>query len=134
MGSFDRPCGKRVGLIGTGSTATQIITNLAGKVSRLSVFQRTPQWVFPVKDTPNPWWQQLAFKLSGAHWGRYYRQLRDETEARGKATTGSAEARQARDQVCHDALAAIRDPELRRKLTPNYEVGCKRSGVLRRLL
>ena len=118
--------GKRVGLIGTGSTATQIITALAGRVSRLTVFQRTPQWVYPVKDTPNPWWQKLAFKFSGVRWQRYYRQLRDETEARGKATTGSAAARLARDQVCHDALAAIHDPELRRKLTPTYEVGCKR--------
>jgi cation diffusion facilitator CzcD-associated flavoprotein CzcO len=118
--------GKRIGLIGTGSTATQIITTLARRVSRLSVFQRTPQWVYPVKDTPNPWWQKLAFSFSGKRWSRYYTQLRDETEARGRATTGSAEARAARDQVCHDALAAIRDPELRRKLTPNYEVGCKR--------
>lgn len=118
--------GKRIGLIGTGSTATQIITTLAPRVSRLCVFQRTPQWVYPVKDTPIPWWQKLAFQLSADRWTRYYRQLRDETEARGKATTGSAEARRARDQVCHDALAAIRDPELRRKLTPDYEVGCKR--------
>jgi cation diffusion facilitator CzcD-associated flavoprotein CzcO len=118
--------GKRVGLIGTGSTATQIITTLAGTVSRLSVFQRTPQWVFPVKNTPTAWWRRVAFHLFGSHWQRYYRQLRDETEARGKATTGSAEARRLRDKVCHDALAAIHDPQLRAKLTPDYEVGCKR--------
>jgi cation diffusion facilitator CzcD-associated flavoprotein CzcO len=118
--------GKRVGLIGTGSTATQIITALADTVSRLSVFQRTPQWVFPVKNTPNPWWRRLAFQIFGARWKQYYLQLRDETEARGKATTGSAEARRQRDQVCHDALAAIGDADLRAKLTPSYEVGCKR--------
>lgn len=118
--------GKRVGLIGTGSTATQVITALAGKVPALKVFQRTAQWVYPVKNTPNPWWRRLAFRLSGAHWKRYYLQLQSETEERGKATTGSAAARAARDQVCHDMLASIRDPELRRKLTPDYEVGCKR--------
>ena len=118
--------GKRVGLIGTGSTATQVITALAGTVPALTVFQRTPQWVFPVKNTPNPWWRRLAFRLSPSHWKRYFRQLESETEARGKATTGSAEARAARDQVCIDALASLRDPELRRKLTPDYEVGCKR--------
>jgi cation diffusion facilitator CzcD-associated flavoprotein CzcO len=118
--------GKRVGLIGTGSTATQIITSLADRVSRLSVFQRTPQWVFPVKNTPTPWWRRVAFHLFGSQWTRYHLQLRDETEARGKATTGSAEARRQRDQVCHDALASIQDPELRAKLTPTYEVGCKR--------
>ena len=118
--------GKRVGLIGTGSTATQIITSLASEVARLSVFQRTPQWVFPVKNSATPWWRRLAFLLSGKHWTRYYLQLRGETEARGKATTGSTEARRLRDQVCHDALAAIGDPALRAKLTPDYEVGCKR--------
>ena len=118
--------GKRIGLIGTGSTATQVITALAGEVPALTVFQRTPQWVYPVKNTPNPWWRRLAFRLSPAHWKRYFLQLESETEARGKATTGSAEARAARDQVCIDALASLRDPELRRKLTPDYEVGCKR--------
>jgi cation diffusion facilitator CzcD-associated flavoprotein CzcO len=118
--------GKRVGLIGTGSTATQIIRALAGEGASLTVFQRTPQWVFPVADTPNPWWRRLAFRLSKSYWQRYYLQLQSETEARGRATTGSEEARAARDQVCHDRLAAISDPELRRKLTPDYEVGCKR--------
>jgi cation diffusion facilitator CzcD-associated flavoprotein CzcO len=117
---------KRVGVIGTGSSSTQIVTALAGKVAKLSVFQRTAQWVFPVKDTPNPWWQRLGFWFSRGRWERYYRQLRSETEARGKAATSSEEGRKARDQVCFDALASIRDPELRAKLTPDYEVGCKR--------
>ncbi|MEY4159556.1 MAG: hypothetical protein RLZZ136_177 [Pseudomonadota bacterium] len=117
---------KRVGLVGTGSTATQIITKLAGAVPALTVFQRTPQWVFPVKNTPNPWWRRLAFRLSPRLWKRYFLQLQSETEARGKATIGDNAARAARDQVCIDMLATIRDPELRRKLTPDYAVGCKR--------
>lgn len=118
--------GKRVGLIGTGSTATQIVTALARRVERLSVFQRTAQWVYPVTDTPNPLWKRIAFALSPARRWAYYLQLRNETEARGKAATSSAEGRAARDKVVFDALAAIRDPELRAKLTPDYEVGCKR--------
>lgn len=118
--------GKRVGVIGTGSSSTQIVTALAGKVERLSVFQRTAQWVFPVKDTPNSLWTRLGFWFSEKRWKRYYLQLRSETEARGKAATSSEEGRKARDQVCFDALASIRDPELRAKLTPDYAVGCKR--------
>jgi cation diffusion facilitator CzcD-associated flavoprotein CzcO len=118
--------GRRVGVIGTGSSATQIVTALSGKVARLAVFQRTAQWVFPVKDTPNPWWRRLGFCLSRKRWERYYTQLRSETEARGKAATSSEEGRKARDQVCFDALASIQDPALRAKLTPDYEVGCKR--------
>ena len=118
--------GKRIGVIGTGSSATQIVTALSGKVAKLSLFQRTAQWVFPVKDTPNPWWRRLAFWFSPKRWQRYYLQLRSETEARGKAATSSEEGRKARDQVCYDALNTIRDHTLRAKLTPDYAVGCKR--------
>lgn len=118
--------GKRIGVIGTGSSSTQIVTALAGKVERLSVFQRTAQWVLPVKDTPNSFWTRMGFWLSAKRWKRYYLQLRSETEARGKAATSTEEGRRARDQVCYDALASIRDPELRAKLTPDYAVGCKR--------
>ena len=118
--------GKRIGVIGTGSTATQVITALADQVPALTVFQRTPQWVFPVSNTRYSWWQRLAFRLSGSYWKRYFLQLQSETEARGKATTGSGEARAARDQVCHDRLAGLADTQLRRKLTPDYAVGCKR--------
>lgn len=118
--------GKRIGVIGTGSTATQIVAALAGEVSSLKLFQRTPQWVFPVQDTPIPWWRRLAFRASRSYSDRYYYTLRSQTEARGRAATGDAKARAARDQQCHDALATVKDPELRAKLTPDYAVGCKR--------
>ena len=118
--------GKRLGVIGTGSTATQIVASCAGKVRQLKLFQRTAQWVYPLPDTPVPWWKRLLFRLSPVHARRYYYTLRAQTEARGKAAIGDPVARAARDQVCFDALAGVRDPELRRKLTPDYEVGCKR--------
>jgi cation diffusion facilitator CzcD-associated flavoprotein CzcO len=82
--------------------------------------------VFPVQDTPVPWWKRLALRLSPAYARRHYLTLRSQTEARGKAATGDRAARAARDKLCHDALGAVRDPALRAKLTPDYEVGCKR--------
>ena len=118
--------GKRVGLIGTGSTATQIVASSAAAVDRLTIFQRTPQWVYTLPNTPIPWWRRALFRLSPGRLKRYYLQLQHETEQRGQATTGIPEARLARDQVCYNAVAAIRDPVLRAKLTPDYEVGCKR--------
>ena len=120
------PAGKRVGLIGSGSSGTQIITALAGKVAALSVFQRTAQWVFPIEDTPVPWWRRLACHFSPAYANRYYRLLRDQTEMRARVTTGDPVARAARDQLCLDKLGTIRDEALRARLTPDYEVGCKR--------
>jgi cyclohexanone monooxygenase len=44
--------GKRVGVIGTGSTGIQVITALAPQVDHLTVFQRSPQYSVPVGNGP----------------------------------------------------------------------------------
>lgn len=121
-----RLAGKRLGLIGTGSTATQIVTATVGEVAELKLFQRTAQWVYPVVNTPIPWWQRLIFRLSPERNKAYYRQLLSETSERGKAAIGDAKQRAARDAMCRQALATVKDPVLRAKLTPDYEPGCKR--------
>jgi cation diffusion facilitator CzcD-associated flavoprotein CzcO len=46
--------GKRVGVIGTGSTGIQVVTALAREVDQLFVFQRTPQYVVPLGCGPFP--------------------------------------------------------------------------------
>jgi len=46
--------GKRVAVVGTGSTGIQIITAIAAKVGHLHVLQRTPQWVVPLGIGPFP--------------------------------------------------------------------------------
>jgi len=42
--------GKRVIVIGTGASAFQLVPEIAADVDRLTIFQRTPPWIFP---TPN---------------------------------------------------------------------------------
>jgi cation diffusion facilitator CzcD-associated flavoprotein CzcO len=44
--------GKRVGVIGTGATAVQLITEIAGEVGHLTVFQRTPNYCAPLRNRP----------------------------------------------------------------------------------
>ena len=44
--------GKRVGVIGTGSTGVQLITEIAPIVEHLTVFQRTPQYSVPAQHGP----------------------------------------------------------------------------------
>src|SRR5438094_197600 len=39
--------GARVGIVGTGSTAVQMVSALVGRVEKLSLFQRTAQWIMP---------------------------------------------------------------------------------------
>ncbi len=42
--------GKRVGVIGTGSTGVSVIPLIAEQAERLTVFQRTPNYVFPARN------------------------------------------------------------------------------------
>jgi len=120
--------GKRVGIIGTGSTATQIISELSKTAGKLTVFQRTPQWICSVPDkhysesdkAPLRGNQSLMTKLSR----RYAFLMRHTFTA---AVTGSKTAHALVSWITKRNLRkSIRDPELRAKLTPDYKVGCKR--------
>ena len=44
--------GKRVGVIGNGSTGVQVIADLASQVEHLTLFQRTPQYSVPAQNHP----------------------------------------------------------------------------------
>ncbi len=57
---FD-PTGKKIAVIGTGSTGTQLMPALAEKAQELTVYQRTPNWITPIdgyhaKLTPEQQW------------------------------------------------------------------------------
>ena len=120
--------GKRVGIIGTGSTASQVISEISKTAGHLTVFQRTPQWIFSVPDKDyseadkarlrgN---QSLMSKLSE----RYAFIMRNTFTA---AVTGNKLAHSFISWLTKRNLRkSVRDPELRAKLTPDYKVGCKR--------
>ncbi|MDH3994490.1 MAG: NAD(P)/FAD-dependent oxidoreductase [Gammaproteobacteria bacterium] len=120
--------GKRVGIIGTGSTATQVISEISKTAGELTVFQRTPQWVCSVPDKNysesdkaklrgN---QGLMTKLSE----RYAFIFRNIFTA---AVTGNKVAHAFVNWTARRNLRkSVRDPALRAKLTPDYKVGCKR--------
>ena len=118
--------GKRVCLIGAGSSGVQILSAIAGEVAHITQFQRTPQWVMPVMDERISWWDRLKFRLFPQTVRDTYRRMLDFSNERGALAFESKEARAERDQMCVDGLQRIRDPELRAKLTPDYDVGCKR--------
>jgi cation diffusion facilitator CzcD-associated flavoprotein CzcO len=123
--------GKRVGIIGTGASAVQVIPEIAPIVSHLTVFQRTPIWCLPKLDIPLPAPTRWAMRIPG---GKAVQRLF--SQAFVEATfpisahyftvfplarwTGKVGRRYLRQQV--------NDPEVRDKLTPRYAVGCKRPG------
>jgi cation diffusion facilitator CzcD-associated flavoprotein CzcO len=118
---------KRIGLIGTGSTGVQIVCAVSRLPCELNVFQRTPQWVFPLPDreyslverelvTQFPGLARLAYQM--------YDELFDALFSRAMIRPGLQ--RRLIEAACHWNLRRVRDPELRRRLTPDYQPMCKR--------
>jgi 4-hydroxyacetophenone monooxygenase len=58
--NFD-PAGKRLAVIGTGCTGYQMIPELALEAGHVTVFQRTPQWLFPVPGYRKPFAAQIPW-------------------------------------------------------------------------
>lgn len=119
--------GKRVGVIGTGSTATQITCALADRASHFSMFQRTAQWVSPNHDMPRPAWlrglHRVFPKLSWAT-GRFQNWILERTFC--QAVVGNKKMKRLLQWMCNRHLATVKDPVLREKLTPKFELGCRR--------
>lgn len=120
--------GKKVGIIGTGSTSAQIVGDIADKVEKLSLFQRTAQWVYPLPQKKySSWWKALLRKIPALNMAAYrgISFLIDQTFVR--ATLGNPLMLWYLSWSCKRHLnSQITDPELRAKLTPNYRAGCKR--------
>ncbi|UUM21173.1 NAD(P)/FAD-dependent oxidoreductase [Mycoavidus sp. SF9855] len=119
--------GKRVGVIGTGSSAIQITSALVERVAHFSLFQRTPAWILQNAQKPRPDWLRglqrkipILAKLSGR-----IQQLNMERNF-SSALSGNRKTMSVLESVCQNNLDKVRDPELKKKLTPNYSVGCKR--------
>ncbi|WP_162932536.1 flavin-containing monooxygenase [Solimonas sp. K1W22B-7] len=119
--------GRRVGVIGTGSTAVQITSALAGKAGHFSLFQRTPQWVCRNFEMRRPeWLRQLYRRMPSLAWatGRFQNLLLENTFSRGVA--GNQTLMRPIEALCRANLDRVRDPVLKASLTPDYRVGCKR--------
>jgi cation diffusion facilitator CzcD-associated flavoprotein CzcO len=117
----------RVGVIGTGASAIQIIPQLAGRVRNLHVFQRTPHWVLPKLDGHiSPFETQLLKAIPGlTRMIRLLQYIRHESLVLGFIRTPRA-LRIGEWFARRHIKAAIPDPELREKLTPSFRMGCKR--------
>ena len=116
----------RVAVIGTGASAIQFVPRIQPTVGRLDVYQRTPPWVMP---HPNRSLKPLERRLYGRlpfaqlamraaiYWARESFVLQFRHRPMRRLATKMA-LRQLEQQVP--------DPGLRERLTPRYEMGCKR--------
>jgi cation diffusion facilitator CzcD-associated flavoprotein CzcO len=119
---------KRVGVIGTGASAVQVVPSLAPVVRRLSVFQRTAAWVVPKRDRRYGARRRRFYARfpSALRASRVVQYLMSELfgpmvflDSRPLSAVGEALSR------AH-LRAQVTDPSLREKLTPAFQFGCKR--------
>jgi cation diffusion facilitator CzcD-associated flavoprotein CzcO/acetyl esterase/lipase len=118
--------GRRVAVIGTGSTASQLIPPVAAAAATLTVFQRTANWVLPRIDRPyfaiDRWLARLPGVSQLAYRG-WFQLL--EWNRRGLEQGSRAQAGLTRWSLRH-LEQAVKDTGLRQRLTPSYPLGCKR--------
>jgi cation diffusion facilitator CzcD-associated flavoprotein CzcO len=119
--------GRRVALIGAGATAVQVVPEIQPRVGRLHLFQRTPPWVIPHTDHP------VAAVMRGLY--RRLPALQKLSRAGIYAIRESLAFGITRDRRWLKATELnarlhlrrqVPDPELRARLTPDYEIFCKR--------
>jgi len=119
--------GKRVAVIGTGASAIQFVPQIQPKVAQLDLYQRTPPWILPKPDRAISATERTLFArfpaLQKLWRGLIYSQL--ETRVLGFAVSPKVMALPQR-VAKHHISARIKDPVLRKKVTPDYLFGCKR--------
>lgn len=118
---------KRVAVVGTGASAIQLIPELAKKVDELVVLQRTPPWITPrhnrrYTDKEKARFRRFPFLQRAFRNAIYWR-----LEALALGLTQRPEWMTFVEGLAKKHIErGIRDPELRRKVTPSYRAGCKR--------
>lgn len=122
--------GKRVAVVGTGASAVQIVPELVKQAAFVKVFQRTPGWVIPRIDVATPAAAQTLFsKVPAAqHLARQILFWGHEASATALVWDTPLTGLVARLGKAH-LRRQVKDPWLRRQLTPDFTPGCKRMLV-----
>jgi cation diffusion facilitator CzcD-associated flavoprotein CzcO len=124
--------GKRVGVIGTGSTAVQITAAVIDEVEHLALFQRTAQWVLPQENPPYTEEMKEQFRHDPALLERLHAELSQMfAEGFANAVVDADSPQMALlEDACRDHLEqSVTDPDLRERLRPDYRAACKRLVV-----
>jgi len=119
--------GKNVAVVGTGASSIQFVPQVAPRVGKLYLYQRTPPWIVPRLDFAiNEKWRRRFRSVPITR--RVLRQfLFWRQEFRVFGFLGNQTFRKMVEAIARRHLARnIEDPKIRAALTPNYQLGCKR--------
>ncbi len=120
--------GKRIGIIGTGSTAVQITSAVINDVAHLSLFQRTAQWIMPQQNPAFSDEERAQFRADAEHLAGLHVRLSELFGGFSAAVIDEASPlMQNIEMLCLQNLEQnVHDPELRERLRPDYRAACKR--------
>ncbi|MFD8497393.1 flavin-containing monooxygenase [Amycolatopsis sp. NPDC059657] len=119
--------GKRVAVVGTGASAIQFVPEIVGEVSELHLYQRTPPWVLPrgngrIKESTQRLFERVPLVRKAYRNAVYWA-----AESLAVGFNGHPGILKVGEYFGKRHIAKqIADPELRRKVTPDYTLGCKR--------
>jgi cation diffusion facilitator CzcD-associated flavoprotein CzcO len=119
--------GERVAVIGTGASAVQTVPNIQEQVGHLKVFMRTPPWIVPHSDRPITSLERMLYRRFPAA----QKAVRSMVYWMHEAMVFGLVRKPSRLKLLEKAAkrhleSQVTDPELRRRLTPDYRLGCKR--------
>jgi cyclohexanone monooxygenase len=117
----------RVAVLGTGSTASQLIPEVAKVAKKIYSVQRSPTWILPKPDRPYTDREKWIFSHVPLAKKIYRTRLWLRSESNiGVIENGSDKTQEFKGIALRSLEATVSDEDLRRKLTPDHPFGCKR--------
>ena len=117
----------RVAVLGTGSTASQLIPELAKSAGKVYSVQRSPTWILPKPDRSYHDRERWVFAHVPFAKRLYRTRLWLRSESNISVIEKGSEKTREFTALARELLASsVNDDELRRKLTPDHPLGCKR--------
>lgn len=118
---------KTVALIGTGASAIQIVPQIQPKVKKLHLFQRTPPWIMPKPDRAVSPAMQRVFEKYPVTQRALRNTLWTLMDLRGFGFSVAPSILRWTERQCIAHIERqVGDPELQKRLVPDYRAGCKR--------
>ena len=119
--------GARVAVLGTGSTASQVVPELAKVAERVYSVQRSATWVLPKPDRPYTERERWLFGHVPLAKKLYRLRLWLRSEANiSVIESGSDKTHEFTAAALNHLENTVADPQLRKQLTPDHPLGCKR--------
>jgi cation diffusion facilitator CzcD-associated flavoprotein CzcO len=120
---------KKIALLGNGCTAVQILPEITKQAKKITVFQRTPNWVVPRMDAPvSPLQRKILRYVPPVRWYKRTAQMDFRESTYNAITDDKSDMAKLFKDMCLDMMhkQLPNQPEMWEKLTPKYNVGCKR--------